>query len=470
MAIEGPLRELGIHDVFQLLDLSRKTGKLTITSVLRDNKGTVLLRPRRRHPRVRSRATRIRSASCCCAPGRSPRATSRGCASSSGARAETRKIGELLVEAGALSRRELERQVRFQLEEVVFEMMSWREGFFSFEEGQVLDAPAEADIRISTESLLMEGARRIDEWSLIVGKVPHVGMIPAFAAIEEDHAALLDLLPKEWEVLAQIDGVREHPRDRERERDERVRRRARDVRAADDGDRGAEAGGRPGGVGERDPSGGAAHAGASGRGAPGGRAGRRRALSNGGAARECARRCRARCCTCRRSSARRCIRRAAPARRAARAPRRAPARDAGAAAARSRSPPRTRSAISTARAIALREGDTRRRWRRRAKRCVASGGSVEACVVLARAQLKAGQVEDATATVRAALARDALQPGALPAPRRVRGVARRARGGGRRAGSATCASPPTPPTRRACAAWPKRRRGCATRCGSSVDV
>jgi len=41
MAIEGPLRELGIHDVFQLLDLSRKTGALTVTSVLRDNQGTV---------------------------------------------------------------------------------------------------------------------------------------------------------------------------------------------------------------------------------------------------------------------------------------------------------------------------------------------------------------------------------------------------------------------------------------------
>ena len=32
MAIEGPLRELGIHDVFQLLDLSRKTGMLRVTS------------------------------------------------------------------------------------------------------------------------------------------------------------------------------------------------------------------------------------------------------------------------------------------------------------------------------------------------------------------------------------------------------------------------------------------------------
>ena len=41
MPIEGPLRELGIHDVFQLLDLSRKTGALTVTSALRDNQGHV---------------------------------------------------------------------------------------------------------------------------------------------------------------------------------------------------------------------------------------------------------------------------------------------------------------------------------------------------------------------------------------------------------------------------------------------
>ena len=41
MAIEGPLKELGIHDVFQLLDLSRKTGVLRITSKLRHNQGTV---------------------------------------------------------------------------------------------------------------------------------------------------------------------------------------------------------------------------------------------------------------------------------------------------------------------------------------------------------------------------------------------------------------------------------------------
>ncbi len=42
MAIEGSLRELSIHDVFQMLDLSRKTGTLRITSESREHEGTVV--------------------------------------------------------------------------------------------------------------------------------------------------------------------------------------------------------------------------------------------------------------------------------------------------------------------------------------------------------------------------------------------------------------------------------------------
>jgi hypothetical protein len=205
MAIEGPLRELGIHDVFQLLDLSRKTGTLTVTSFLRDNQGTVyfdngavIYAAIRSNPHplgeLLLRAGKISEGDLA----RAREMQRRG---------DGRRLGEILVELGAITRRELERQVRFQVEEVVFEIMSWREGFFSFEERDVVDVPAEASIRISTESLLMEGARRIDEWSRIEGKVPHLGVIPVLAPVQDDHPALLDLLPNEWEVLAAIDGT-----------------------------------------------------------------------------------------------------------------------------------------------------------------------------------------------------------------------------------------------------------------------
>ena len=205
MAIEGPLRELGIHDVFQLLDLSRKTGSLRVTSALRDNEGTVYFDAGRvvsatirSNPHLLGallvRAGRI-------SEGDLERARAAQARSPDG-----KRLGELLVEAGCLTWRELERQVRFQIEAVVFELMSWQEGFFSFVEGPVADAPTEAVARISTESLLMEGARRIDEWARIAHRIPHLGMIPVLAPIDEDHPSLLDLLPNEWEMLAMIDG------------------------------------------------------------------------------------------------------------------------------------------------------------------------------------------------------------------------------------------------------------------------
>src|SRR3954470_11072771 len=41
MALEGPLKELHIQDVFQLLDLGRKSGVLRVTSELRQSAATV---------------------------------------------------------------------------------------------------------------------------------------------------------------------------------------------------------------------------------------------------------------------------------------------------------------------------------------------------------------------------------------------------------------------------------------------
>ena len=205
MAIEGPLRELGIHDVFQLLDLSRKTGRLRVTSLLRDNEGTVYFDAGRvvaalirsnPHPlgTLLMRAGKV-------AEGDLARARAMQAGDP-----QPRRLGEILVSIGALTTKELERQVRLQVEAVVFELMSWREGHFSFSEGQLGEVPADALTSISTESLLMEGARRIDEWARIAHKIPHLDMIPVLAPIDESHPSLLDLLPNEWEVLSLIDS------------------------------------------------------------------------------------------------------------------------------------------------------------------------------------------------------------------------------------------------------------------------
>ena len=207
MPIEGPLRELGIHDVFHLLDLGRETGVLTVTSRIRQNHGTVhfsggavvhAVIGSNPHPlgEVLLRAGRISEADLQRARGMQHRG-------------DERRVGEILMAIGALTRGELERYVRQQIAEVVFEIMSWREGYFSFAEGSLDESLVEGGVKVPTTSLLLEAARRIEEWSRISARIPSLGMVPMFASAGQESRGRLELLPAEWEVLAAIDGERD---------------------------------------------------------------------------------------------------------------------------------------------------------------------------------------------------------------------------------------------------------------------
>ena len=69
--------------------------------------------------------------------------------------------------------------------------------------------PADRRIAIATTSLLMEGARRIDEWSRIADVIAGLDVIPEFAPVDVDREGpTLDLLPHEWQILAMIDHAR----------------------------------------------------------------------------------------------------------------------------------------------------------------------------------------------------------------------------------------------------------------------
>jgi hypothetical protein len=90
----------------------------------------------------------------------------------------------------------------------VFDLMSWSEGFFSFTEEPPRPIRKDIAVRVSTESLLMEGARRIDEWSRMADKIPDARVTPRLAPLGDGPESFIDLLPREWEVLSVIDGER----------------------------------------------------------------------------------------------------------------------------------------------------------------------------------------------------------------------------------------------------------------------
>ena len=113
MALEGTLKDLHVQDVFQLLDLGRKSGTLRITSELRQTAATICFE---------------RGGVVAAALGGDPQpigtrlvragkitAEQLDRARSMQSAGDSRRLGDILVGLGAISRRELDRQRRFLL-------------------------------------------------------------------------------------------------------------------------------------------------------------------------------------------------------------------------------------------------------------------------------------------------------------------------------------------------------------------
>ena len=205
MAIEGPIRELGLTDLLQLLHLSRKTGVLRVGSdhPARDaevhfDRGAVVGASAAGDA---ARIGRLLLMAGRATDGQVDRALAEQ------ARSPGRRLGAILVEREGVARADVEAQLRFQVEETVFDLVRWTEGSFRFEETPPED-PGPISIRVATDALLMESVRRVDEWSALASGPPDTELVPLLVEEWEEEAGALSLQPLEWEVLAAVDGER----------------------------------------------------------------------------------------------------------------------------------------------------------------------------------------------------------------------------------------------------------------------
>ena len=97
-------------------------------------------------------------------------------------------------------------------------LFSWKEGSFSFSDGEPTDLDTDAAIRVSTESLLMEGARRIDEWSRMADRLPDALVVPGLAPAGDGPESSIDLSE---DACAEIDAAFDVLEARQRRREAR---------------------------------------------------------------------------------------------------------------------------------------------------------------------------------------------------------------------------------------------------------
>ncbi|MDX1450001.1 MAG: DUF4388 domain-containing protein, partial [Acidimicrobiia bacterium] len=172
MTIRGSLEEASLPDFLQLLALGQKTGRLSVSD--RSHLGYIFLE-----------SGRIVSATLVNRPDRlgdvlvkhgeiTTAQLEAAIETQSGDR--DRKVGAILVEHGAISRSVLERYVRRQIEEAIYFLLTWQRGEIVFERGVAPDSD-EFLVSIDPDRILLEGARRTDEWTVIEKEIPSLDAV-----------------------------------------------------------------------------------------------------------------------------------------------------------------------------------------------------------------------------------------------------------------------------------------------------
>lgn len=202
MAIKGSLKEASLADVCQLLAMGQKTGCLSVTD--RSRFGQIFFeRGRITYARIVNRRDRL--GELLVREGHITEAQLLE-ALDAQSREPDRRLGEILVAAGHLAPDALTAVVRLQIEEAVYHLFTWTRGSFYFE---VDERPDQADVKVSInpEGLLLEAARRVDEWSLIEKKVPSLDIIFA-VDVERLRESGVELTAEQEQLLPFFDGTR----------------------------------------------------------------------------------------------------------------------------------------------------------------------------------------------------------------------------------------------------------------------
>jgi tetratricopeptide (TPR) repeat protein len=198
MAIKGSLAEASLPEVIQLLAYSLKSGCLSVTDG--SNFGNIFLQDGKVvHATILKRDSRLGDSLL----GRNLFDKKILKQALTAQRAKRKRIGEILVEMGAISQQILEEELKNQIEDAIFTMLKWNKGHFNFEEG-LLPAAGEHTIQLSSRDLLLGSARRVGTWQEIQEKLPPAGKI----LLAKEAGKGLALTETEQRVLALTDGNR----------------------------------------------------------------------------------------------------------------------------------------------------------------------------------------------------------------------------------------------------------------------
>jgi len=199
-SLQGSLASFPLPDVLAFLSSTRKTGTLSLASdasraeIFFDNGalifacsnqeslrlGAILLRKKRiSHSQFEEIERRMN--------------------------ADGGRFGKIATEQGFLTEEQLRDFLKIQVSEILFDAFVRKSGTFAFADEMQLPSYA-VTIAIDLANLVMEGARRIEEWGECLRLLPDSGVI--FRVVSNPETDKITLSLDEWKILFLINGSR----------------------------------------------------------------------------------------------------------------------------------------------------------------------------------------------------------------------------------------------------------------------
>ena len=198
MALEGTIKEFGLADIFQLIGLQKKTGTLFLkgldatvnihfedgavvkidesTKLPKYLTGRILINLGKVKPKQLEEALEIQKTT-------------------------ARKIGSILIGQEAINKDDLKNALSFQMKEAIYRVFRWKGGDYKFYQDKV-DYDRDTVTPLSSEHLLMDGVRMLDEWPKLEKILPSADTVLK----KDEHKAIPEEAAGDEEIFSYESG------------------------------------------------------------------------------------------------------------------------------------------------------------------------------------------------------------------------------------------------------------------------
>lgn len=188
MALQGSIKDFGLPDIFQLIGLQRKTGILTLKraeesiTVTFENGMVVNADTTQKRNEDRIGALLVKQ-------GRLSEEQLEEVLQKQ--KATLQRLGHVLVAGGHITAEDLKRVLQVQVNQNVYKLFRWKEGDYHFEPTEKVQFDRDNISPMSSDFILMEGIRMVDEWPIIEKKIPSMDLVFR-AAVDASNVDLVE--------------------------------------------------------------------------------------------------------------------------------------------------------------------------------------------------------------------------------------------------------------------------------------